>query len=106
MNFFLDSVKFSEKKVETKKEVSDFSKNDKNRIFRSSKTVGEEKVNVNKADIIELQRLPGIGKATAEKIISYRNKHGAFKRKEELLRVKGIGQKKFNRLKNFIKLKN
>lgn len=48
-------------------------------------------VDVNLADVQQLQQLPGISQATAEAIIQYRRKHGAFLSLDELTRVKGIG---------------
>jgi len=53
------------------------------------------KVNINTADSTTLQTLTGIGPATAQKIIDYRNAHGPFKSKEELKNVSGIGEKKY-----------
>lgn len=62
----------------------------------------EKSVNVNKAGVNELQRLPGIGEKTAEKIIELRSKKGKFDKIEDLLKVKGIGKAKFDKLKIFI----
>lgn len=59
-------------------------------------------VNINNGDIKALSTLPGIGKSTAEKIIQYRTDHGKFKKKEEITNVKGIGTKKFEKLKDLI----
>ncbi len=50
-------------------------------------------VNVNTASASELQRLPGIGKVTAQNIIDYRTEKGEFSSPEDLLKVKGIGSK-------------
>lgn len=55
-------------------------------------------VNINTATVDELSSLKGIGKATAAKIIEYRQKH-TFKRTDELMNIKGIGQKKFDSIK-------
>lgn len=55
-------------------------------------------VNINTASVKELVLLKGIGTATAEKIIEYRQTH-PFKRVDELMNVKGIGEKKFERIK-------
>jgi competence protein ComEA len=52
-------------------------------------------VNINRASQSELEGLAGVGPATAKKIIAYRQEHGAFKSKEELKQVKGIGDKKY-----------
>lgn len=49
-------------------------------------------VDVNTADAEALQTLPGIGPALAERIIAYRTEHGPFRRVEDLLEVKGIGE--------------
>ena len=61
-------------------------------------------VNINTADSDVLTTLPGIGKVTAEKIIQYRDKHGKFKAKNELINIKGIGMKKFEKIKNLFVL--
>ena len=61
-------------------------------------------VNINSADFDALVTLPGIGKATAGKIIQYRDKHGKFKAKNELINIKGIGMKKFEKIKNLFVL--
>ncbi len=58
------------------------------------------KVNINSATLDIITTLPGIGKVTAEKIIKYRDEHGKFKKKEDLITIKGIGQKKFEKIKN------
>jgi competence protein ComEA len=59
-----------------------------------------DKVNINTAGVDELVALPGIGKAYAERIIEYRQKNGPFKRVEDILNVRGIGEKTFERLKD------
>lgn len=64
-----------------------------------------ELVNVNEAGSERLQTLPGIGSAYAKRIIQYREKHGEFNTEEELKKIKGIGEKRLEKLKPFIKLK-
>lgn len=54
-----------------------------------------EYININTADLAALQTLNGIGPATAQKIIDYRTANGRFQTKEDLLKVSGIGEKKF-----------
>lgn len=56
-------------------------------------------IHLNTATISDLDQLEGIGVKTAEKILEYRREHGAFKTIEELMEVKGIGQKKFDKMK-------
>jgi competence protein ComEA len=63
------------------------------------------KVNINTANETELTTLPGIGPATAQKIIDYRTTSGPFKSIEEIKNVSGIGDKKFEQLKDKIKVK-
>lgn len=61
-------------------------------------------VNINKADVADLDELDGIGKKKAEAIISYRDAHGEFKALEELQEVPGIGEKLFEKLKDHVSL--
>lgn len=60
------------------------------------------KVNINSATQSELETLPGIGAATALKIITYRNENGKFKTVEDIKKVKGIGESKFKEIKDLI----
>ncbi len=62
-------------------------------------------ININTAMAGDLTRLPGIGEVMAERIIDYRTKHGGFKSTEELMKVKGIGEKKFEKIKEHISVK-
>lgn len=61
-------------------------------------------VSVNTADAGELTRLPGIGPSYAERIIAYREEHGAFQDINELLKVRGIGEKRLESIRPFVKL--
>ncbi len=58
--------------------------------------------NINLATKIELLNLPGIGEAYAERIIQHREKNGPFEKIEDIMEVKGIGESKFNDLKDKI----
>ena len=59
-------------------------------------------INLNTATIDQLTTLPGVGRKTAELIIEYRTKSGGFKKIEELMNVKGIGEKTFLKLKPLV----
>lgn len=56
------------------------------------------KLNINTASDVQFQLLPGVGPAKAERIVAYRQKHGKFRRIQDLRRVKGIGQKTLAKL--------
>ena len=59
-------------------------------------------VNLNTATVAQLEALPGIGKSTAERILEYRQKNGSFKKIEDLMNVRGIGEKSFLKMKALI----
>lgn len=60
------------------------------------------KININTALAGDLQLLPGVGEVTAERIIEYRESKGPFRKAEDLKKVKGIGDKKFEQLIQYI----
>ena len=63
-------------------------------------------IDINSAGIDELKALDGIGDAAASKIIEYRETYGSFKNREELLNVSGIGEKKLEKIYDFIFVEN
>lgn len=67
-----------------------------------SPVAGSGKVNINSAGSEDLQRLDGVGESTAEKIIAEREANGPFRSIEDIKRVSGIGDKKYEAIKNLI----
>jgi competence protein ComEA len=63
---------------------------------------GSGKVNINQASADQLSLLPRIGEKVAERIVAYRKEHGTFGRPEQLMEVKGIGEKLFLVLKPYL----
>lgn len=61
-------------------------------------------VDINHADITALQTLPGIGPTLAGRIVAYREAHGAFQEVDALMEVEGIGPKRFEKLKPWLKV--
>jgi len=59
-------------------------------------------VNLNTATATDLQALPGIGASTAARIVEYRQKHGPFKKIEDLMNVRGVGERSFLKLRPMI----
>ncbi|MBN2466634.1 MAG: helix-hairpin-helix domain-containing protein [Deltaproteobacteria bacterium] len=62
-------------------------------------------LDVNSVSATDLEKVPGIGPQISRAVIAYRMKHGPFADLEELLRVKGIGAKKFQRIKKYLTVK-
>ena len=56
-------------------------------------------INLNTATVAQLETLPGIGSRTAQLIVEHRQKNGGFKKIEELMNIKGIGEKSFLKIK-------
>ncbi len=63
------------------------------------------KININKANATELTSIPGIGASTAQKIITYREENGKFQAIEDIKKVSGIGDSKYESMKDFIAVK-
>lgn len=60
------------------------------------------KVNINKASVEQLQLLPRVGPTLAQRIVEFRSANGAFKAPEELIAVRGIGEKSFAPMKPYV----
>jgi competence protein ComEA len=69
-------------------------------MAQKSAGASTEKININSATSEQLQSLPGIGPATAKAILEYRTKVGKFNKIDEIINVKGIGEKKFQKIKD------
>ena len=61
-------------------------------------------ININTANLEQLMKISGVGKTKAEAIISYREKNGDFKKKEDITKVKGIGKATFEKIKDKIEV--
>jgi len=59
-------------------------------------------ININTAAVNQLVKLPRVGEKVAQRIIDFRKKNGKFKRIQDIMKVKGIGEKTFEKLKNLI----
>lgn len=79
-------------------------KNDQGKNITNNKIKSEVKfpININEANIDQLCAIPGIGPTIAQRIIDYRNEHGPFLKPEDLLNVKGIGEKKLENMLKYI----
>lgn len=73
------------------------------RDFDVDKFIKEHRViNINKASLEDLVKIPGIGPALAHRILEYRTNEGMFSTIEDMKKVKGIGDKKFEEMKDYI----
>ena len=71
----------------------------------SATSTKSNKININKATQTELETIPGIGPSTALKIIEYREKNGKFSSIEDIKNVSGIGDAKYEKMKDYITVK-
>lgn len=85
--------------------TTDSGKNIIKENFTSQEQDKKTIIDINKATVQELQQLQGIGESTAQKIIEYRKKNGNFKQKEDIKNVSGIGEAKYETIKENIKVK-
>lgn len=95
--------------LSTVTEVSSISTNQSQEITETEPVYSDVEVlyiDINTADAEELMLLNGIGEVTAAAIISYRNENGGFRNIEEIMNVYGIGEAKFDRIREYIYVQN
>ena len=68
----------------------------------SEQRTPHSRININTASATELEKLPGIGKALAARIVEHREKYGAFRRAEHLIMVRGFSDRRFRALQEMI----
>ncbi len=88
-------------------DISTYIYNDagENVLEESNNNFNNEKININTASTTDLEKISGIGPSLAQKIISYRNSNGKFESIDDLKNVSGIGQKKFESIKDSLYIK-
>jgi competence protein ComEA len=71
-------------------------------IQETAKSESEVRIDINQAGASELAKLPGVGEAVAKRIVAYREENGPFEKAEDLMNVRGIGEKSFLKLQSRI----
>ena len=94
--------KIGDAKQEDLKDVNNTKDIENAEIKNENTAKDSSKININTATLEELDKLPGVGEATANKIISHREENGQFKTIEDIKNVNGIGDKKFENMKELI----
>ena len=94
--------KIGEAKQEDLKDVNNTKDIENAEIKNENTAKDSSKININTATLEELDKLPGVGESTANKIISHREENGQFKNIEDIKNVNGIGDKKFENMKELI----
>ena len=61
-------------------------------------------IDLNRATAQDLTQLPGVGEAIAKRIVDFREQHGPFKRVEDLMKVKGIGEKSLEKIRPYVRV--
>lgn len=99
LTFLAISILFCLMLISCKNSLEIAKKTPKNKV-----EVVENAININRASAEELEKLPKIGKVLAQRIIDHRTKYGDFRRTENLILVRGMSDKKFRGLQNFVKV--
>jgi len=83
-------------------EANDQQSGDTPHVTAPSNQTNAQRININTAPAAELEKLPGIGKGLAERIIEHRERFGPFRRIEHLIIVRGISDRRFRALRDLI----
>jgi comEA protein len=109
MELMLDGLSQHARPSSANEAVSDISTGEQNarqELPSGSKTLPQPassgKIDINRASAEQLEKLPGIGESRAKAIVAYRSQFGLFQSAEDLMKVKGIGPKLFERMKDLI----
>lgn len=98
-----DSITTNENEIKQKLQTAEDSLKLKGKKKnKKEENLKPKSININTATKEVLITLPGVGESTAEKIIKYREQHKGFKKIEHIMKVKGIGKKKFENMKEYI----
>ncbi|MDZ7671772.1 MAG: helix-hairpin-helix domain-containing protein [Halanaerobiales bacterium] len=73
-------------------------------IDQEPKKVESKQININKASLKQLMNIKGIGRTYAKRVINYRDEQGKFSKKSDLMKINGIGKKKYDKIKNKIRV--
>ena len=76
--------------------------NEKIKIAQEHNNRVAEKININDASAEQLEAIPGVGLKKAQAIVDYRSKNGKFSSIDDLVKVKGIGQKMMDKMKGLV----
>ena len=78
------------------------SASDSSSSAHAKRAEGDTRININAASIGDLEKLPGIGKVIAERIVAHREQYGAFRRAEHLMMVQGMSDNKFRKIQPLV----
>ena len=67
-------------------------------MANAKRAEGDTRININAASVGDLEKLPGVGKVIAERIVAHRQQYGAFRRAEHLMMVQGMSDNKFRKI--------
>lgn len=70
---------------------------------RADNSMAPDAININTASVDELEKLPHIGRKTAEAIVAFRDENGPFRRPENLLLIHGVSENRFADIRHFIR---